>query len=364
MKRRADPGLKYVALFLLGVLAQPPPAAPASLPEQIIAKAKMEGTLVVAGSNASEFRDDLKGFQKKYPFITVKAFEANTTMTVNRVITEAKAGRLSIDVVDIGADGANVLAGRGLLAKREFPHLKDFASKTQPRSGLYVTIALNQRVQGIYNTDLVSRTEIPRSWGDMLDPKWTKTGTMLSRSAEEFPAKLAWLWRKGKKLNWKRSFDFFTKLFQNTKPGIGRGYSGITQRVAAGEGGIFWFGVTAPAARLKHRGAPLGLIGFPRFPVTFRSEGITKGAPHPNAAWLLIDYLTSPEGQQEYTDKIHSAFPLNHKAKDGRLSAFVKKEGITLDMADILRPDEINEVFSEEVLKKSEKFFFKLLGIQ
>jgi len=63
----------------------------------------------------------------------------------------------------------------------------------------------------VYNTKLVPPNEVPKFWEDMTDPKWTGK-TMLSRSSEDLPAQLAFLWGQGRKLNWERSFDFFTKL--------------------------------------------------------------------------------------------------------------------------------------------------------
>ncbi len=361
METRASLLLSLITLVLLGVpssLLDAAAATASTLRDQMIEKAKQEGQFVVAGSNADIFRDELKAFRKKYPFITIKAFAANTADTINRVVAEAKAGRLTIDLVAVSSDGLELLAKSDLLVKYDFPHLRDFASETQPGHGLYVQGFLNPRVQGVYNKNLVPPNELPKSWEEMADPKW-KGKTMLSRSSEDLPAQLAWLWRKDGKLNWKRSFDFFKKLEQQ-KPSIGRGYRGGTQRVAAGEVAIFWLAAVGPAVRLHFKGAPMGLIAFPKFTGTFRSYGILKGARHPTAAWLFVDYLTSPEGQFEYSDIVSAKVPVNKKAKAGKLARWLIEQGGTVENTVPLDA----AIFTKEVQKKSENFFFKLLGIK
>lgn len=352
-------------LALVAVIAAGPSFGASALRDQMIAKAKKEGALVAAGSNARELRTKLKGFKKLYPFITVKGVKGNTSNTVNRVVTEAKANRLTIDLVAIDDSGAELLAKRGLLAKYEFPHLADFLKGTQPKHGLYVDLFGNPRVQGVYNKNLVKPEDVPKTWDDILSKKW-RGKTLISRSSEEFPARLAYIWRsKSGKLNWDRSFKFFSTLIKNQKPAIARGYSGGNQRVAAGEVHIFWFPAIGNAVRLAvNKGAPVGLIAFPTFPITYRSHGILKGAPHQASAWLMVDYLTSPAGQYDYSSTVSAKLNLNKKAKPGTLSKWMNENGATNANGDLSDPTDTSKVYTEKVLKKSEDFFFKQLGIR
>jgi iron(III) transport system substrate-binding protein len=330
-----------------------------SLRDEMIAKAKKEGEFVVAGSSADNLRDDLKGFSKAYPFISMKAFTANTADSVNRISSEAKAGRLSIDVAATSNDGLELLAKAGLLQKMEFPHLKDIPPDTQPKQGLYLQLFLNPRVQGAYNATIVDPKDAPKSWDEMLDPKWTGK-TMISRSSEDIPAQLAYLWKKNGDLDWERSFDFFTKLMKQ-KPVIARGYRGGTNQLAAGEAGIFWFDAVGPPSRLAGKGAPLRLIAFPKFTGTFRSFGVLKGAQHPASSWLFIDYLSSPEGQFEYTNVISGKVPVNKKAKVGKLGKWLVDQNVTVKNT---VPLDAEVLFDTALQKKSEHFFFQLLGIK
>ena len=354
-----------LALFLSFVFVpfSVPQARAESLRDKMTAQAKKEGTVVLSGSQVDQMRDQFTGFRKRYPFITIKARPANTRDTINRVLLENRVNKSSIDVVHVGDDGGETLAGRGIVQKFTFPHLKDFIANSQPSHGLYVAMTSFPRFQGAYNTQLVPREQTPRTWDDMLDPRWNGK-TLLSRSSEEIPANLAWLWREGEKLNWKRAFDFFEKLVKGQKPLVARGYRGGINRIASGELDVFWFVAPGPPVRLALRNAPIGIIAFPKFHGGYRTLSVPKHASHPAAAWLFIDYMTSPEGQFEHTDKVGANFPLNKKAKQGRLGVWLAKQGATIENADIPPPDKISQIFTEEVLKKSETFYFKLLGLR
>ena len=355
--------LSLVALALfLGFPVSQPDASADSLRDQMIAKAKKEGKVVVAGSIADDIKRHLTGFRKKYPFITVKDLEMNTKDTVNRVSLEARAGRLSIDWSGISEDGSEIFVRRGLLAKYEFPHLKDFVPGTQPPHGLYVGGLGNPRIQGAYNKELISPKDVPKSWEDMGNPKF-KGMTMISRSSEEIPGRLAWLWQKDGKWDWERAFDLFRKL-KAQEPVIGRGYTGGMQRVAAGEVGIFWFVPATVPGRLALKGAPLGLIAFPKMFGGLRAWSIFKQAPHPASAWLLMDYITSPEGQFEFTDKAAGFIPLNRKAKPGSMADWIVERGATVENTQFVDLSRLKEIYSPKVQKKSEQFFFKLLGLR
>ena len=133
------------------------------------------------------------------------------------------------------------------------------------------------------------------------------------------------------------------------------------KQLAAGEAGIFWFTAVGPAARLAGLGAPMHLIAFPKFTGTFRSFGVLKGAQHQASAWLFADYLSSPEGQLEYTETISAKVPVNRKAKVGKLGKWLVDENATVENT---VPLDAEVVFNTKVQKKSEDFFFKLVGIK
>jgi len=111
---------------------------------------------------------------------------------------------------------------------------------------------------------------------------------------------------------------------------------------------------------VEDRGS-IGFIAFPKYTGEFRSLAIPKHARHPAAAWLFIDYLTSPEGQFWYTEEVGAKLVLNKKAKGGKLQRWLNQRGVVLDD---LVPLDVERLFSREIQEKSQDFYFRLMGIR
>ncbi len=191
--------------------AQGQSAAKVDIRERMVAHAQKEKMVVVVGSQTLRLDQQLRGFKKRYPFVTIKGIEASTTKAIDRVVAEAQSGNVTVDAVHVSEEGAVFLANHDILAKHEFPHLKDFFSNTQPKSGLYVITFLTPRIQAIYNSSLLRPAEVPKTWDQLVDKKFTGQ-VLLANNIEEVPLRLAWLWRKDSELNWDRAFDYFKKV--------------------------------------------------------------------------------------------------------------------------------------------------------
>src|SRR5262245_46314670 len=348
--------------FAVHAFAQGPNAANVDIRAQMIEQAQKERTVVVAGSQTLRLDQNLKGFKKRFPFITIKGIEASTTKTIDRVVAETKSGNATADLVHVSEEGAVFLANQGVLAKNEFPHLKDFYPNTQPKGGLYVVAFLTPRIQAIYNTNLVRPADVPNNWDQLVDKKFTGQ-VLIANIIEDVPLRLAWLWRKDSALDWNRAFDYFGKV-SALKPILATSFTDAAQRMAAGEGMLNLFPSLGTTTDLYLKGAPVRALAFPKYFHNYRTWMIPKAAKHPASAWLLIDYMTSPEGQFEYTDVFSSQIPLNKMAKPGKLSEAASNLGVRLEDIDVVSPDRAAEIFTEANAKKTEEFFFRALGIK
>jgi iron(III) transport system substrate-binding protein len=359
-------GKKLLELLVLGGLIAAPMRSTfsygATLRDDMIAKAKNEGEVVIGGSHGREFTQELAGFRKKYPFLKMRGIAMRGADMAARVAAESKSGHVSMDVIDGDDAELNSLAKLGVLQKHDFPNLRDAIPDTQPDHGFYVSHTINARIQVMYNTKLVRGDEVPKSWDEMLSPKWNSRSIMAA-NAEELPARLAWLWRQGDKMNWDRSFAFFKKLAEQ-KPLLVSGYGAAAQRVVAGEAAIFWFPTLGSPIVSFLKGAPLGFVSWAKFPAQLRASAMPKGARSHGAAWLFIDYLTSPEGQFEYTDVIQANFPVHKRAASGKLLQAAMKWGVSLDKADTISPSRTSDVITDEVLNTSQKFYFQVFGLR
>ena len=348
--------------FTVHASAQGQSAASGDIRSQMIAQAQKEKTVVVVGSQTLRLDQNLKGFKKRFPFITIKGIEASTTKTIDRVVAETKSGNLTIDAVHVSEEGAVFLANHGILAKNEFPNLKDFHPNTQPKGGLYVVVFLTPRIQAIYNTTLVRPADVPKNWDQLVDKKFAGQ-VLIANNIEDVPLRLAWLWRKDSEPDWNRAFDYFGKV-SALKPLLATSFTDAAQRMAAGEGMLNLFPSLGTTTDLYLKGAPVRALAFPKYFHNYRTWMIPKAAKHPASAWLLIDYMTSPEGQFEYTDVFSAQIPLNKTAKPGKLSEAASNLGVRLEDIDVVSPDQAAIIFTEAHARKTEEFFFKVLGIK
>ncbi|HLY67495.1 MAG TPA: extracellular solute-binding protein [Chloroflexota bacterium] len=343
--------------------AAAPAGSGSSLRDQMIAKAKQEGQVVLTGGDAAIIAKELNGFRQKYPFITVKPLAASPPDIVTRVTTESKAGNLSVDVLEIDNDSAEQLVRRDMLDKQDYPNVADYKLGTAPAHGLYATLGINPYFQVMYNTDAVKPADAPKTWDAMTDPKW-QGKVIMARSGNSLVARLAYLWGTNGQLDWARATDFVQKI-GSQKPKIASNFVAAADQVAQGEGSMLWMTPGNPPALLGVQGeAHIDAITFSQLWGGYLTLVTPKGIPHPGASWLLVDYLTSPEGQFEASDRMLSIQPLNQRAQLGSLGKWAADRGANLANTKIEPPETSSKVMTDDVLKQSADIYNKAMGIQ
>ncbi len=145
-----------------------------------------------------------------------------------------------------------------------------------------------------YNTKLVKKDEVPKTYQDLLNPKW-KGKTVADDYNVELLSAMIDVWGKEK------AIAYWKKIAANNAVMV-QGRSNQTKLVGAGEYAI---GIGLHAHEViteRKRGAPLTWINsLNPMPALIQAIGLYKDAPHPNAAKLFIDWLLSPDGQKVFT---------------------------------------------------------------
>jgi ABC-type Fe3+ transport system substrate-binding protein len=234
----------------------------------------------------------IDGFQKKYPFVKVESIRAAGQQLLQRIMLEQQARSIFADVVM--ADNVSSFQNANVAAPFNSPLLAEMGEQNVGPGRIWV--AQRNSWQGIaWNTSMVKDAEAPKTWEDLLDPKW-KDKLTWSDSSETGNVRvimhLTRLWGEEK------AVAYLKKLAaQNIKilPGSVRA---VLDQVIAGE---FPIGVSMSMHHIalsKAMGAPVN--GVATDPVISKSTvyGLVKGAPHPHAAMLLIDYLMDKDGGQ------------------------------------------------------------------
>jgi iron(III) transport system substrate-binding protein len=255
---------------------------------RMVEAAKKEGKLVwYTSTNVTESKPLLDDFEKQYPFIRGEIFRASGEKTLNRIVTEARAGRSDFDIVTISE--VDALVEVKLLAPYRSPEAAGYIPELKDPNGYWTAVYINYTTIG-YNPKLVSEKEAPKQWEDLLDPKWRGK---VSIDQEQYP----WFGTLHKAWGRERAQKYLRAIAkQNIQ--WRKGHTLIAQLMAAGE---FPLGVVYAhrVEEMKQRGAPIEWVSSVNpVVVTVNAAGVSTKAPHPNTARLFYDFLMSRPAQQ------------------------------------------------------------------
>jgi iron(III) transport system substrate-binding protein len=283
---------RFCGLLAAATLVRPAAAQTSPEWDAIIAAAKKEGKVVVYTATVGEpYHNKLgEAFQKKYG-VAAEFLEARASEVRERMRVEQTSGRLIADLSFNGSTTTKLQLDDGTW--QQHGPLPNRARLLPGFEADGYRIPIRIMTSGLLiNTRLVKPQDEPKSWHDLLDPKWK--GKILSDDMRALGngAVLYFATREA------FGRQFHEKLATQDIV-FGRDTPNAQRRVGRGEGAIFMPMVLPQFALLK--GLPVKLIlpveGCPyvRFDLA-----MAKGAPHPNAARLLMDFYLSEEGQLVY----------------------------------------------------------------
>ena len=256
---------------------------------ELIEGARREGEVVYyASMNLSEANALISEFEKRFPFVKVKLHRAGSEKLLTRVLTEARAAKSFADVIQTVEFSMHIFARRGVLA-RYIPQANSLYPTEFKEEGVWTTAYYNAYVTG-YNTKLVAPPALPKSYEDLLEPKWKNKLMIESTKADWFAGMLQILGKE-------RGLSYMRALAKQ-QPSAREGHELLAQLIAAGEGVL---DINIPAAsveRVKERGAPIDWMALGPVPAIMVGIGISNQAAHPNAAKLFLEFVLSRDGQK------------------------------------------------------------------
>lgn len=257
--------------------------------KRLLERARQEGTLSLYTSMAPTESGPLAEAFEKKTGVKVNVWRTLSDGVVQRVLSEARAKRHVVDVIETNGPEMESLAREQVLAPFHSPYLADLPAEIIPKHGLWVPDRLNFFVVA-YNTHKVKAADLPKTYEGFLDPKW-KGRISLEATDSEWMAGVIKTWGEA------RGMAYFQKLAA-MKPDMRKGHVLLAQLIASGEVDVGLTAYHANAQSFKKRGAPVDWA--PVEPVIARAQGLglARNAPHPNAALLFTDYMLSPEAQE------------------------------------------------------------------
>ena len=256
-----------------------------------------------------------KAFEAKYPGIVCRVERNGAERIFQRIGQEQSSRIFAVDVVG-STDTSHFLYWKrnALLA----PFLPEDVAKHFPREHIdadatYATMCAWLCVIG-YNTKLVKPNEAPKSFADLLDPKWR--GKLVKAHPGYSGMMTTETFLLARELGW----SYFERLAQQRVMQL-QSASDPPKKLELGERAVTGDGGDYLLVTMKEKGAPVEVVypaeGAPLIPVP---SAVFANAPNPNAARLLQSFLLSAEGQRTFVDTfaLRSAHTLV-KEKPGRM---------------------------------------------
>ncbi|MBI4288774.1 MAG: extracellular solute-binding protein [Chloroflexi bacterium] len=383
MKQSLFPFLALVVVFSLFSVgcspASPPPARPApttappaALPavaptltpeqkawEEVVAAARKEGKLTLYSFNfiGDVGRAFIKTFGDRYG-IKVDIVAGIGTVLVERIKSEQKAGQATADVFDSALSLVNIAKQDGLtqpygyLPVLEEKDVWNIHPKADPEGHLLGV--RSSTITPYINTKLVKPGDAPRSYRSLLEPQWKKKVTIDSPLTSPVS-----IWMYLATLKAGVTNDDYWRQLTKQEPVIAPGFREMFLKLIQGEAQVAIDGADGSIAPFVKEGAlvqavPLedGVLVAP-YSVAI---AIIKNAPHPNAARLFLNWLSSQEGENTYSQAAGGIAVYRKDVPDARAAAIKAdiKKVIPIDLA----------IQLEATRVQREGTFAKILGLE
>jgi iron(III) transport system substrate-binding protein len=303
MQRRvAIRALASLALMAMAaaVSAQPVPAGYPADYAGLIEKAKKEGKVVLyTSTDAKQAQPLVDAFKAAHPGIDVEVNDLGTNGSYNRALSEAAAKQVGSDIVWTSAmDLQMTLVQKGLAEAYKSPEEKNLPAWAVYKDMLYGTTIEPAAI--LYNKKLFPAEWVPKTRGDLIKVLQDHRDALKGKVASFDPEKSG------------TGFFFATADLRNTKTfwdvatafgavdGKVYGSSGaMREKVVSGEHVMAFNVIGSYALEWARENPNLGVAFTSDYSAAFsRVAQISKGAPHPAAARVFLDFLLSPRGQK------------------------------------------------------------------
>jgi iron(III) transport system substrate-binding protein len=318
------------------VMADAPPAEPVT--PDLIAAAKKEGQVIYYTSTDLPVAEGLaKAFEAKYPGIAVRVERTGAERVFQRIGQEYSSNIHAVDVVN-SSDAAHFIVWKrdGILA----PYLPEDVAKFYPAEhkdvdGQFASFRIWLSIIA-YNTNLVKPDDAPKSFADLLDPKWK--GKIVKAHPGYSGTIMTATYQMQRDLGW----SYFEQLAKQNIMQV-QSSADPPKKLELGERAVMADGNEYNIFQMREAGRPVEPVyASEGSPLIIGPNGLFKGSPNPNAAKLFQSFCFSRDAQQLIIDTggLRSAHP-ETKEKPGRTpfkdiktmndhAAAVEKEGTAI----------------------------------
>lgn len=260
---------------------------PAEREKKLVEGARAEREMLwYTNTGVDNANNYIRAFKQAYPFVNAKVWRAKSRTITDRFLTESRAGVFLADVIKTSTNLLPPLFEQKLIGRYESPVRASYPPHA--RGELWSNLNYEFRVFA-FNTRMLSRQDAPKTWEDLLQPRW-KGKILFDESSQE--EVVTWIATRGKE----KTVAYFKKLAENLS--IRRGRDTIANLLAAGEAPLAVTVYPYNIEVMRAQGAPLDWIAPDIIPGLLYPLTMVRQAPHPHAAALFYDFLLSDAGQK------------------------------------------------------------------
>ena len=252
---------------------------------KLVEMAKKEGPVLVYSSMPQDDMAALTNeFEKRYGLKT-KVWRAGSEKILQRVVLEAKSNRHEVDVIDTNGPEMEAMHREHLLQVCKSPFLSELIPQAIQPHKEWIASRLNIFACA-YNTRLIKKEELPKSYKDLLDPKWKGKIAVESEDND-------WLAGVVTHMGYDKGVALFKEIAIKNAVTVRKGHTLLANLVASGEVPLALTLYNYKVEQMKNAGAPMDWFALDPTVARPNGVGVNKNAPHPYAAVLFQDFILS-----------------------------------------------------------------------
>src|SRR5258706_1268497 len=258
--------------------------------QTLLPAGKKEGSLMLYPSFAEKDLPPLTAaFEKRYG-IKLNVWRSASEKVLQRAVIETGAGRHEFDAVHTSALEMEALYREKILQPVAPAHgVELLAGAVRPHRAWTATY-LSFWVQA-YNTRMMKEPELPRTWQDLLDPRWKGKLGIEARLPE-------WYATIAMDMGEEQGIRFFRELVAKNGISVRGGHTLLNNLVIAGDVPLALTMYQYIVEGSKRKGAPVDWFVLEPAVARMSGVGIARNTSHPNAALLFYEFMLSTEAQQ------------------------------------------------------------------
>ena len=272
--------------------------------------------------------------------IHVNVWRAGTDRILQRTLSEAAAGRYDVDVIHFGSPEMEALSREELLQPITSPVHADLQPGSGPEHKEWAATLLSVWVQA-YNTNLLKKEDLPRTYRDLLDPRWKGKLGIEAKDQDWFASVVDVMGGE------EEGLEFFRQLGTTNGVSVRVGHTLLNNMVISGEVPLALTVYNYMPEQAKKTGAPIDWFALEPAIARSNAVGVARRAPHPKAALLFYEYLLGEEAQQSFVN-------MDYVPSNTKVASPLK--GVNILQTDPARSlDEVDKwtkLFEETLLKR------------